>query len=157
MRLGNRFRQTVGAVGRRYSIRARAFSQDDKTLVSASTDRTVRVWSLPDGKNTLTLQGVFPKITGLRPWLSARTVRKSRRAVWGSFATRQFPIKIWDLKNNNVGTALLGPNVPISALVFSPDGKTLLSVDGDGGLRLWNTATWKLLAETPVDESARPH
>src|SRR5215510_14022487 len=32
---------------------------------------------------------------------------------------------------------------PVLALAFSPDGKTLASVSGDGSLRLWESATGK--------------
>lgn len=131
-------------------IAALAFSQNDKTLVSASADRTVRVWSLPDGKNTQTLQAAFPEIYSFRTVAISPDGTRIAAGGDGNVYARQFPIKVWDLSKNQAETTLHGHAAPLAVLAFSPDGKTLLSGDKDGDLRQWNTTNWQQLGDAPV-------
>lgn len=57
-------------------------------------------------------------------------------------------IKIWDVKNAKVLRRLIGHTDPVNVLVFSPDGKRIISASGgalDYTLREWELITGKLL------------
>jgi sugar lactone lactonase YvrE len=51
-------------------------------------------------------------------------------------------IKLWDVTTRKEQRTLQGHTLPVNALVFSPDGKTLVSA-GDQTVRLWEAATGK--------------
>lgn len=47
------------------------------------------------------------------------------------------PIGVFDAETGKIAATLKGHTGPIGALVFSPDGKSLLSVSMDGSARIW--------------------
>src|SRR5947209_2001536 len=49
------------------------------------------------------------------------------------------PAAVWDLPPP--GAIPLRHDGPVSSLLFTPDGKTLISGSGDGLIRLWDPAT----------------
>ena len=44
---------------------------------------------------------------------------------------------------------------PVSTVVFSPDGKTLVTGGRDGGVKFWEVKTGKLLASSKVSQPIR--
>src|SRR5262249_25450392 len=49
-------------------------------------------------------------------------------------------IKLWDRETGVERHTLTGHEGPVTALAFTPDGKTLVSASTDRSLRLWDTA-----------------
>ncbi len=130
-------------VGHRRNVNALAFSGDGKLLVSAGSDRTVRLWSLPDGKNTATLRAKLPE---LYRYLAVALSPDGKRVVAGGGgdpSTKQFPIKVWTTNNNQEEQTLRGHATAIKWLGFTPGGETLVSADESGLINLWDTTTWQ--------------
>jgi WD40 repeat protein len=64
----------------------------------------------------------------------------SRDGQWFAVGDEQRVIRLWDGELAELkGT--LQANCPVTALAFSPDGKTLVSGDSAGEVRLWNPRT----------------
>jgi WD40 repeat protein len=66
--------------------------------------------------------------------------------IWSSDRKGQrFPaeVKLWDVATGQVRAILKGHRDFVSAVVFSPDGKTLASCGRDGQVKLWDVATRK--------------
>ena len=58
------------------------------------------------------------------------------------------PAQIWDLRETPKQVAALHSDFGgLGACSFSPDGKLLLTADGDTVVRFYDTATWKMLHE----------
>jgi WD40 repeat protein len=58
------------------------------------------------------------------------------------------PAQIWDLRGTPKQVAILHTDFGgLGACTFSPDGKLLLTADGDTVVRFYDTATWKMLHE----------
>jgi hypothetical protein len=58
------------------------------------------------------------------------------------------PAQIWDLRETPKQVAILHSDFGgLGACSFSPDGKLLLTADGDTVVRFYDTATWKMLHE----------
>src|SRR5947209_9497188 len=51
-----------------------------------------------------------------------------------------------------IGSARLRHGHPIAALLFSPDGKYLLSADTNGGVRLWDRQTAALALQLALED-----
>ena len=74
------------------------------------------------------------------PWRSARTASGS--ASGGDDRA----IRIWDLASGSELATLVGSQDAITSLAFTPDGKQLVSGSSGREIKLWESATGKLLA-----------
>ncbi|NJN30928.1 MAG: WD40 repeat domain-containing protein [Synechococcales cyanobacterium RM1_1_8] len=125
------------------SPRALAISPNGKWLVTGSGDRTVKLWDLNSGKllKTLSLGAGETQASAVQGLLISPA--STRLAI----ATDR-SIQLWDLPNGRLlKVALarsplvadtLGTNLS-QAMAFSPNGKSLATLDLDNSIKLWNT------------------
>ncbi|MAV37061.1 MAG: hypothetical protein CMJ59_16570 [Planctomycetaceae bacterium] len=117
-----------------------AFSRDGKALATASTDKTVKLWSWQEAepKETAKLEG-----HGDAVWDVKFSADGSRIAT----ASADRSIKLWDAAGKELAT-LVGHKDWVSNVAFSPDGKTIASTSHDRSTKLWNVElAMKLSAE----------
>jgi len=118
-------------VGHTQQVHSLAFSPDDQSLVSASSDSTVRLWDVHTGACRTTLEGHTDQV------FTAVFHPDGRRLA---SAGRDRGIWIWDLATGQEVARLQGHTSYVWSLAFSPDGKSLVSGSGDTTVRLWDTA-----------------
>jgi WD40 repeat protein len=110
------------------------FSPDGKTLVSGHFDGTIWLWNVASGKNIYILEGHdFSPIFAFSP--NGKTLASG---------TGDGEIKLWnfDLRKN---TATFKENsCSIMSLVYSQDGKSLMSATEDDMIRRTNAETGKV-------------
>ena len=107
-----------------------AWSPDGRFIVSASWDKTLKLWDAVSGAEVRTLVGHEKQV-----W--ACTVSPDSRHVVSAGVDKV--LRLWDLASGEQLGTLSGHEVNAFRSAFS-DGSSLASVGGDGTLRIWDVA-----------------
>ena len=105
-----------------------ALSADSKRAVSASRDKTLKVWDVESGREVRTLAGHLSVVNGVA--LSA----DGKRAV---SASSDKTLKVWDVDSGREMRTLAGHSSYVLTVAPSADGKRALSTSLDKTLKVW--------------------
>ena len=135
------------------SIRRIGVDAAGRLLATASFDKTVRLWSLPEGQLLRVLR--VPVSAGTEGKLNAVAVSPNGSLVatggWTGYDwDRKISIYLFDVASGRLLRRLTGLPMRIFHLAFSPDGLFLAAtLGGKNGVRVWNTGDWRqVLADT---------
>lgn len=122
-----------------------AITNDNRSVIAASSSNNLYAWDLSSGRVHHTLTGHTDKVCAVD------ISKVSSRHVVSAAYDRT--IKVWDLlKGYCINTIIFHSNC--NALCFSSDGQTIFSGHIDGNLRLWDIKTGKLLSEVAAHSFA---
>jgi WD40 repeat protein len=113
-----------------------AFSPDGKRIVTASADKTARVWDASTGQLIATLTGH----TG--PVNDASFSPDSTRIVT---ASQDNSARVWDASSGNLLATLNGHTAEVRKAMFSPDGTHIVTAASDNTARVWDAQSGALL------------
>ncbi|MCA9668627.1 MAG: hypothetical protein KC503_23705 [Myxococcales bacterium] len=129
-------------------VTACAFVRGGGALLSASRDRTLRLWSLAALGAGARGLGRAPAVwRGHKDFVSAMAVSPDGALV--ASGSWDNTIRLWSLPGGRTVATLRGHGTWVYGLAFSPDGKVLVSVGVDG-LRRWDVARRALIDKTPI-------
>ncbi len=114
-----------------------SFSPDDTTLVTASNDRTAKIWNVNTGNCQHTLQG------------HTENVRSASFSPDGTIlvtASNDRTAKIWNVHTGNCQHTLQGHTENVRSASFSPDGTIIVTASEDRTAKIWDVLDWQLPA-----------
>jgi WD40 repeat protein len=131
-----------------------AFSPDCNALITGGGDQSIRIWKLASGKEiiridvgTLRKDWVWETPEHINLALSLAYSGDGKNvASWGIGGK---PVLIWSTQTGRLLRELKGNSQALTALAFSPDGKTLATCDQGGEARLWDPINGEII-NTPL-------
>lgn len=127
-------------VGHSKDVLSVAFSIDNRQIVSASRDRTIKLWNTL-GECKYTIQDA----DGHTNWVSC--VRFSPNILQPTIVSASWDrtVKVWNLTNCKIRCTLTGHGGYVNTVAVSPDGSLCASGGKDGVTLLWDLAEGKKL------------
>ena len=127
------------------AVYSAAFSPDGQRIVTASSDKTARVWDAASGKP------IGEPLTGHEGMVrSAAFSPDGKRIVT---ASDDKTARVWDAESlKPIGQPLKGHEYRVRSAAFSPDGKRIVTASWDKTARVWDAASGK-----PIGEPLKGH
>jgi WD40 repeat protein len=123
-------------VGHSGTVTACVVTPDGRRVVSASEDRTLKVWDLEIGRVLATLEGHTNLVT------ACAVTPDGRRVV---SASEDQTLKVWDLETGRVLATVEGHARGVTACAVTPDGRRVVSASEDQTLKVWDLETGRVL------------
>ncbi|MCA8986669.1 MAG: protein kinase [Planctomycetaceae bacterium] len=115
------------------SIDVARFSPDDQSILTASSDRLIRLYDANSGE----LQKTFPEV---HQWaiLAAQFSPDGARIITGS---EDHQAILWDVAQGQPVAQLNGHTAAVTSVAFSRDGKRILTGSRDNLAKLWDATS----------------
>ncbi|MGH9846115.1 MAG: WD40 repeat domain-containing protein [Blastocatellia bacterium] len=125
-----------------------AFSPDGKWFVSGGGDGMIKIWDARTGALKRTLNGHSLEVTsvvispdGKRLASATGGVHWRDKSAPPASGEPVHELKLWEVETGKPLRTLTGFKKGISAIVFSPDGRTVAGGGDDKSVRFWNAET----------------
>jgi hypothetical protein len=112
-----------------------AFSPNGKTIASGSNDNTLRMWYAGNGRDIQTYEDAKSDFLALG-W-SPDNNHLAGGLSWAG------DILVWNTSWDKVEQSLAGHNDWVKAVLYSPDGRNIISGSRDGSVRFWDAKSGK--------------
>ena len=119
------------------TVNSAAFSPDGSRIVTASDDKTARIWDAATGKEVAVLRGHED------PVISAAFSRDGSRIVT---ASQDLTARIWDAATAKEVAVLRRHDDAVNSAAFSPDGTRIVTASSDHTACIWDATTAKEVA-----------
>jgi hypothetical protein len=131
--------------GHEGSLFSAAFSPDGTRIITASDDKTARVWDAGTGSEIKVLRGHEGSVQ------CAAFSPDGTRIVTASMDKS---VRIWDAATGNEIKVLRGHEYAVYSAAFSPDGTRIVTASFDGTAWIWDAATSPQRHRSRCDQSA---
>jgi len=121
-------------------VNCAAYSPDGTRIVTASSDKTVRIWDADTGAQLTVLTGHDGVVT------SAVYSPDGKRIVTASFDKTA---RVWDARTGAQLAVLSGHGGNVNSATYSPDGTRIVTASQDKTVRIWDARTGVQLVVLP--------
>ena len=109
-----------------------AVAPDGTWIVSASADKTLRIWDVASGETRRTLTGHTDAVWGCAV---------APDGTWIVSASEDKTLRIWDAASGETRRTLTGHTDSVRGCAVAPDGSWIVSASADKTLRIWDAAS----------------
>jgi WD40 repeat protein len=113
-------------------VESAAYSPDGRRIVTASNDKTARIWDAATGAQLAVLRGHDDAVT------SAAYSPDGRRIVTTSLDKTA---RVWDATTGAQLAVLRGHDSGVASAAYSPDGTRIVTASADKTARIWDATT----------------
>jgi len=106
-----------------------ALNPNGQTLVSGSSDNTLRIWELPTGELLQTLEGH-------ESFINAVVVSPDGSTLISGGADKT--VRLWHASTGDLESILKGHQSFVNTVAVSPNGRAIASGSADGEIRIWD-------------------
>ena len=118
------------------TIRVVKFTPDSTRVISASSDRTVKVWDVETAQELFSFNGHQDAVYALAV---------SPDGTWLASGSNDATVQLWSLKTGKrIGNVLMGHPQSVKGIAISPSGKRVVSVSADCSI-VWDVKEQKQL------------
>jgi hypothetical protein len=117
-------------------VECAAFSPDGRRIVTASNDKTARLWDAETGQQLLVLNGHSDVVEKVAFSPDGRSIVSS---------SDDKTARIWDAATGREIMLLSGHTDLVASAAFSPDGRRVVTGSNDRTARIWDAATGQQL------------
>ncbi|MDJ0553255.1 MAG: trypsin-like peptidase domain-containing protein [Microcoleaceae cyanobacterium MO_207.B10] len=128
--------------GHAESVNSVAVTPDEQLVVSASDDKSIKIWKLPQSKNTTEIT-LVRTLTGHSDVVDTVAIAPNGQIL--ASGSWDGTIKVWNLASGELLRTLEGHSGVVNAVAISPDGQLLASGSKDNTIKLWNLQTGQLV------------
>jgi WD40 repeat protein len=118
--------------GNHSGVQAVAIAPDGKRAISASYDKTLKIWDTDTGIELRTL-------TGHTGYVHAAAIAPD--GLTAISASEDNTLKIWDTETGRELQTLTGHTNSVRGVAIAPDGKRAISASDDNTLKIWDLAS----------------
>jgi len=118
--------------GHNFGVQAVAIAPDGKRAISASYDKTLKIWDTDTGRELRTLTGHTGPVRG---------VAIAPDGFIAISASDDNTLKIWDIETGSELQTLTGHTNSVRGVAIAPDGLTAISASDDNTLKIWDLAS----------------
>lgn len=125
-------REVLRMIGHSGWVLSAVFSPDGQRILTASFDKTARIWNAANGQQVLLLGGHTERVVSAAFSPDGRLVAT---ASWDKTA------RIWDSETGEQLRMLMGHTDRLTRVTFSADGRRIVTASFDRSARIWDAET----------------